>query len=299
MARDLEIALLRSFVTAVRMGSISRAATALGHTQPALSQQLRKLESAVGRPLLHRSPAGVSLTRAGEELLPYAERILSLSVQALTESGRALTGHCGVGMLEDLAASQLSHALAELARLHPGVTLEVLSLPGAAMREAYDAGRVQLVLDEVLYLPAAPRWTVRRPLVWAVGQGIDIAADPLPVVLFSSTCTWRTAVLEALERADRRWQVAFESNCLAGVLAGLRTGLGVSALLPANLEPAMACHDAGALPGLADVELGLTRHPRTAGDPLIDAVETALRRMILVARSPLTCGPRVPYATMT
>lgn len=280
MARDLETALLRSFVTAVRAGSISRAATALGQTQPALSQQLRKLESAVGRPLLHRSPSGVSPTRAGEELLPYAERILALSAQALTETGRALTGHCGVGLLEDLAASQLPQALADLARLHPGATLEVLSLSNAAMREAYDAGRVQLVLDAVPDVPGPPRWTVRRPLVWAIGQGVDVAADPLPVVLFSNPCFWRTSVLETLERADRRWRVAFESNSLIGVLAAVRAGLGIAALMPANLEPAMACHDADALPTLPDVELGLARHPRTEGDPLIDAVETALRRMI-------------------
>ena len=280
MARDLETGLLRSFVTAVRAGSISRAATALGHTQPALSQQLRKLESVVGRPLLYRSPSGVSPTRAGEELLPYAERILSLSAQALTETARALAGHCGVGLLEDLAASQLPQALADLARLHPGATLEVLSLSNAAMREAYDAGRVQLVLNEVPEVPGPPRWTVRRPLVWAIGQGVDVAADPLPVVLFSDPCFWRTSVLEALERADRRWRVAFESNSLVGVLAALRAGLGVAALMPANLEPVMACHDADALPALPDVELGLAWHPRTGGDPLVDAVETALRRMI-------------------
>jgi len=280
MARDLETALLRSFVAAVRSGSISRAAIALGHTQPALSQQLRKLESVVGRPLLHRSPSGVSPTRAGEELLPYAERILSLSAQALTETGRALTGRCGIGLLEDLAASQLPQALADLARLHPGATLEVLTFSNAAMREAYDAGRVQLVLDEVPYVPGPPRWTVRRPLVWAIGQGVDVAADPLPVVLFSNPCFWRTSVLETLERADRRWRLAFESNSLVGVLAAVRAGLGVAALMPANLEPVMACHDPDALPTLPDVELGLARHPRTEGDPLIDAVETALRRMI-------------------
>ncbi|WP_329430496.1 LysR family transcriptional regulator [Streptosporangium sp. NBC_01495] len=280
MAHDLETALLRSFVTAVRAGSISRAAAALGRTQPALSQQLRKLERAVGSPLLHRAPSGVSPTRAGEELLPYAERILALSAQALAETGRALTGHCGVGLLEDLAASRLSQALADLARLHPDATLEVLSLSNAAMREAYDTGRVQLVLDEVSDLPWPPRWTVRLPLVWAVGQGVATDADPLPVVLFSNTCAWRTSVLETMEGTGRRWQVAFESNSLAGVLAALRAGLGVAALLPANLEPAMACHDAAALPALPDVELGLARHPATEGDALIDAVETALRRMI-------------------
>src|SRR3954467_12030112 len=280
MAKDLETALLRSFVTAVRAGSISRAATALGQTQPALSQQLRRLESAVGRPLLHRSPAGVSPTRAGEELLPYAERILSLSAQALTETGRALTGHCGVGLLEDLAASRLPQALADLARLHPGATLEVLSLSNTATRQAYDDGRVQLVLDAVPGVPGPPPGTVRRPLVWAIGQDVDVAADPLPVVLFSTPCSWRTPVLETLERADRRWRVAFESNSLVGVLAAVRAGLGVAALMPANLEPVMARHDTDALPTLPDVELGLVRHPRTEGDPLIDAVETALRGMI-------------------
>jgi DNA-binding transcriptional LysR family regulator len=280
MARDLEIALLRSFVAVIRAGSISRAATTLGNTQPALSQQMRKLESAVGRPLLYRSPSGVSLTRAGEELLPYAERILSLAEQALTETGRSLTGRCGVVLLEDLAASQLPQALADIARLHPGATLEVLSCSSAEMRKAYDAGRVQLVLDEVPDIPGPPRWTVRRPLVWAIGQGVDVTADPLPVVLFSNTCSWSTSVLEALERADRRWRVAFKSNSLVGVLAAVRAGLGVAALLPTNLEPSMACQDTDALPTLTDVEFGLARHPRSDGDPLIDAVEAALRRMI-------------------
>jgi DNA-binding transcriptional LysR family regulator len=74
--------------------------------------------------------------------------------------------------------------------------------------------------------------------------------------------------------------VAFESNSLIGVLAAVRAGLGVTALMPANLEPVMACHNTSALPTLPDVEFGLVRRPRTEGDPLTDAVETALRRMI-------------------
>ncbi|GAB3876367.1 LysR substrate-binding domain-containing protein [Kibdelosporangium lantanae] len=280
MAKELETALLRTFVTAVRSGSISRAATALGHTQPALSQQLRKLESVVGRPLLHRSTSGVWPTRAGEELLPYAERILSLSAQALTETGRALTGHCGVGILEDLAESHLPQALADLAQLHPDATLEVLCMANNGMRHAYDTGRVHLVLDAVPDLPAPPRWTVRRPLVWAVGQDVDMTADPLPVVLFSNPCSWRTPVLETLRRANRRWRVAFESNNLIGLVAAVRAGLGVAAVMPGNVAPDLARHDPDELPTLPDVELGLVRHPPTEGDPLVDAVETALRRTI-------------------
>lgn len=280
MAKDLQTSSLRSFVTAVRLGSIGRAAGALGLTQPALSQQLRKLETTVGRPLLHRSPSGVLLTRAGEEFLPYAERILSLSAQALTETGRALTGHCAIGLLEDIAASQLPQALADLAKVHPDATLEVLILSTAAMRDAYNEGRVQLVLDEVSDVPSPPRWTVRRPLVWAVGPGVDTTADPLPVVLFSNPCSFRTSVLETLTRADRPWRPAFESNSLVGVLGAVRAGLGVAALMPANVDPSMSAHDTTGLPTLPEIELGLARHPRTNGNPLIDAVEIALRRTI-------------------
>ncbi|THC47021.1 LysR family transcriptional regulator [Streptomyces sp. A1499] len=280
MPKDLEIFLLRSFVTVVRAGSISRAASIMGLTQPALSQQMRRLERAVGRPLLHRSASGISPTRAGEELIPYADRILALAAQALAETGRVLTGRCGIGLLEDLAAVRLSHALADLAQLHPGGTLEVLSLPDDAIREAYDAGRVQLVLNEVPALPGPPTWTVSRPLHWAVGRGVEVTANPLPVVLFSHTCSWRTAALKALDHADRPWRVAFESNSLTGVLAALRAGLGVAALMPMNIETTMTCHDADALPPLPAIELGLARHPRSADDPLIDAVETVLRHMM-------------------
>lgn len=280
MARDLETALLRSFLTAVREGSINRAAGVLGQTQPALSQQLRKLERSVGRPLLHRTPRGVSPTRAGEELLPYAERILALSAQAVTQAGRVLTGRCGVGLLEDLAASHLTQTLADLASVHPDATLEVLVLSAAEMRRAYDTGRVHLVLDETADLPGPPRWTTRRPLVWAVGPGVDVARDPLPVVLFSNPCFWRASVVDSLERSGRPWRVTFESNGLVGVLAAVRAGLGITAIMPANVEPALRSVGTGALPALPDVDLGLARHPRTADDPLIDAVETALRRVI-------------------
>ncbi|GIH06097.1 LysR family transcriptional regulator [Rhizocola hellebori] len=277
MATDLETALLRAFLTAAQTGSISRAAIALGHSQPALSQQLRKLERAVGQPLLHRTATGVSLTKAGEALMPYAARILALSAQALQAPRQALTGHCGVGLLEDLAAAPLPQALADFARLHPGASLELFTAPGPAMRDAFTAGRVHLALCDPSYLPETPLWTVRLPLAWASGPGIDLSLDPLPLVLFSQPCRWRAPLLDALDAAGRTWRVAFESTSLAGVTAAVRAGLGVAALLPANLDPGMA---AAGLPGLPDVELGLVRRPDTQGDPLVDAVEAVLRQLV-------------------
>jgi DNA-binding transcriptional LysR family regulator len=278
MAQDLETGLLRAFVTAVRAGSISRAALALDQTQPALSQQLRKLERGTGQTLLRRTSTGVTPTPAGEALLPYAERILALSAHALLATRAGLAGHCGVGLIEDLTAAYLPQALADFTRLHPDATLELINAPGPQMRELFDLGRVHIALCDPEYFAQAPRWSVRLPLAWTVGPGFDPHADPLPLVLFSQPCRWRDPVLAALNAAGRNWRIAFESTGLAGIQAAVRAGLGAAALLPANIgTDAIAVHDQTLLPALPDVTLGLLRHPSTAGDPLIDAVEAVLR----------------------
>lgn len=277
MPSDLETVLLRAFVTCVRAGSIGRAAAALGHSQPALSQQLRKLERAVGHPVLHRSPTGVSLTRAGLALLPYAERILALSAQALAAPGTALVGHCGIGLIEDLTAPPLPQILADFVRANPGATLEVISTPGPSLREALTTGRIDLALCDTSYLPGPPRWTVRLPLIWAAAPEVDTTQEHLPLVLFSEPCRWRAPILNTLEAHGRTWRIVFESTNLAAVLAAVDAGLGVAAVLPSPAHPVTAPTQ---LPPLPEVEVGLVRRPGTEGDPLVDQAETLLRRLV-------------------
>jgi DNA-binding transcriptional LysR family regulator len=282
MPADLDIALLRAFVASARGGSISRAAAGLGRTQPAVSQQVRRLEVLLGSSLLRRAPSGVSLTEAGEAFLPYAERIMALSSEAFANAGRgrAFAGRCGVGLIEDLAASSLPSVLAEFARLHPGAALEVITAPGPVMREAWETGRIQLAFSDASYFAQPPRWTASFPLVWATSPRMDLSADPLPLVLFSQPCEWRAPVLAALDAAGRRWRVVFESTGVPGVQAAVRAGLGAAALLPEAVGPGMVPRgSAEGLPALPSVELGLVRRPGTEGDPLIDAVELLLKRL--------------------
>lgn len=281
MPIELDTAQLRTFTACARAGSISAAAVALGRSQPALSQQLRRLEDIVGGSLLRRTPTGVTLTEAGESLLSYAERILSLSGEALVAlaSDRMLVGRCGVGLLEDLASAFLPQALADFARLHPAISLELMTAPGPAMSEALDSGRIQLALCDASYMSIAPKWSVRLPLAWAAGPDFDAFADPLPLVLFSQPCRWRAPILAALDAAGRPWRMGFESTGMAGVQAAVRAGLGVAALLPSNLGPWATQNGLHCLPPLPNVEIALVRRPGTEGQPLIDAVEGLLRRL--------------------
>lgn len=280
MGIDFDTALLRSFIVAARTGSISRAAQALGRTQPALSQKLRRLEDLVGRPLFERTPSGVALTQAGEAFLPYAERVLSLAGEALADMDRAgkLSGRCGVGLMEDLVSTSLPQELTDFAHRHPDVTLELMTGGGTSMIEALDAGRIQLALSSNLQTRGATRWTWRQPLVWAARRDIDWMAGPVPLVLFSQPCTRRAAIFEALERSGRSWRIAFEGTSLSAIQVAVQAGLGVSALMKPSLTAEMTIRTD--LPPLADIELGLLRRAGTEGEPMLDALEGLLRNLV-------------------
>jgi len=75
---------LRCFITVAREGTVSRAATLLHLTQPAVSLQLKGLEESTGLQLFNRTPGGFTLTEAGAALLPLAHRTVSASADFRT-----------------------------------------------------------------------------------------------------------------------------------------------------------------------------------------------------------------------
>src|SRR5215468_2040649 len=110
MTRDVDTAALRCFVTAVRIGSMGRAAEALGRTQPAISQQIQRLEDILGYRLVRRTARGVVVTAEGEAFLALAERILALNDEArahVRSRASEKVRRRRIGLIEDVAASGL------------------------------------------------------------------------------------------------------------------------------------------------------------------------------------------------
>src|ERR1700694_2027707 len=125
---DLE--LLRSFVSVVDSGGFTRAGERVHRTQSTVSQQIKRLEEDVGQPLLNRTAKDVTPTEAGERLLSYARRLLSLAEEARDVVTRP--GHEGavrLGVPEDFAAYRLAKLLAGFSRSHPTLRLEAPAAP--------------------------------------------------------------------------------------------------------------------------------------------------------------------------
>jgi len=122
MPRDvnLDLDLVRTFVTVAETGSFTRTGERLGRTQSAISLQVRRLEESLGGRLLVRDPRRVSLTEAGEAFLPKARRLLRVNDEIIAEvTGEDLEGEVRLGAPEDFATVHLPEILGAFARSHP------------------------------------------------------------------------------------------------------------------------------------------------------------------------------------
>src|ERR1700749_2443991 len=121
---DLE--LLRSFVSVVDSGGFTRAGERVHRTQSTVSQQIKRLEDDLGQPLLNRTRKDLTPTEAGERLLSYARRLLSLAEEARDVVARPSDeGAVRLGIPEDFAAYRLAKLLATFARAHPTLRLDI------------------------------------------------------------------------------------------------------------------------------------------------------------------------------
>lgn len=264
---NLDLDLARTFVTIAALGSFTRAAEALRLQQSTVSLQVQRLEDALGRRLIDRSPRAVRLTGDGETFLLHARRLLDVNdelVSRLTEP--AVHGVVRLGTPEDFASRHLPEVLSRFAKAYPAVALEVTCDLTLHLIERFRRGAFDLALIKRERLSGAGAGGLRvwrEPLVWATAE-IDLHAleGPLPLVVSPTPCVYRKRATEALDRARRPWRVAYTCGSLAGSLAAVRAGLGVT-VLPKDMVPAyLHVVDGGPLPGLRDTEIALLQRER-------------------------------------
>ncbi|MFU1478492.1 LysR family transcriptional regulator [Roseovarius sp. C7] len=128
MTRFFNINTLLAFVTVAREGSVSRAAELLNLTQPAVSQQLRRLSEEVGLPLFEREAAGLRLTPDGAALLPKAEQVIEAMGafrQAACQRSDVVTGTLKIGTIIDPEFIRLGQLLGRMRTEFPGIETEL------------------------------------------------------------------------------------------------------------------------------------------------------------------------------
>ncbi len=286
MADGLDVVLsadqIRTVIAVAERGSFNKAAMSLGVRQSAVNQQVVRIEERIGRRLFDRTTSGARLTTDGEAVLIYSRAMARLGQGLRRHLAASETdGLLRIGLSEDFSRTALPAVLGLFARQHPGLRFVATSTtaPGRLF-DALDRRDLDVVMSR--QDPRSPRgqvlWT--GPTVW-VGRA-DLALpirDPVPLVLAPTGGALRSAVLDALQGASRRWRVVFESSGLATLEAALRAGLGVSAC-PVRMDLMDLVHldEAAGLPALAPSVFVYERAepaPSEAVDAFCEVMRTA------------------------
>lgn len=264
MLRNIDIDLLRCYVTVADLRGFSRAATALGRSQSAISMQIRRLEEITGQILLDRSPQSVSLTRRGEEFLNYARRILALHDEALDVIGaKTVRGTVRLAVMDDYATSILPATLARFSRLHPDIELEVTTgFTRDLLRNL--GGEFDLVL--ATHKHGTGRGEVLRieQTSWACSDSHSLPGEgPLPLALLKPGNMYREWALDTLNKAKRPWRIVFSSSSIGAVEAAAAAGMAITVVKAGTARPGLRLmSEKDGLPPLPLSEIALHTAPR-------------------------------------
>ena len=231
----LDPRLLRAFVAIADAGSFTQAAQRLNMTQSTISQQLARLEDAVGHGLIDRVQRPIRPTAQGERLLGYARRILDLQQEAETAIGDpAGTTPVRIGVPEDIVNTPMAEVFGGFAKSHREIRLDVTAGLSRDLTRRYRGGEFDIVV--VKEAAAEPDCRASFPEAMAWFESADAPRDwpdPVPLVAFPPGGLYREAMFERIEREQRRWYIAFSGSSLHNVLVGVEAGLGLS-LLPGS-----------------------------------------------------------------
>jgi LysR family transcriptional regulator, cell division regulator len=239
----MDAADLKVFAAVARAGGMNRAAGELHTVQSNVTARIRALEAALGVQLFHRGRKGVTLTAAGERLLPYAIKVMHLLEEAQTavkDDGKP-GGRLTVGSLETSAALRLSPVLAAYSAAYPEVDL--------VLRTGTTCELVEQVLDHIVegafvcgpvnHQDLSEEVFFREELVVLTARTIKSLDDlerkgGVKIVVLRQGCSYRQILENILIRRGVVGIRHLEFGTLEAIYGSVSAGLGIT-LLPRSL----------------------------------------------------------------
>lgn len=283
MIRNLDTALLRSFVTVAETGSVTVSAQQLNLTQAAVSQQLKRLEEQLGTALFRREGRRLKVGDAGERLLARARRLVSLNdeIWQLMHAPE-MAGEVRLGMPHDLVPAYLPPILASFDRACPRVRVHVDDRSSVDLLESFAMGELDLCLTTEQGLGEGGETLCVERLSWAqVRGGTAASRATLPLAIGGDECLFRHPAVKALARVGREFRFACETSHTPTRVATVGADLAVTVLLPSTLLPDLELLGAETgLPPLPTFAVNL--YVRAAGAaPPVSAMADHVRRHVV------------------
>ncbi|KAB8308960.1 LysR family transcriptional regulator [Rouxiella chamberiensis] len=248
----MELRHLRYFVAVAEEGHFGRAAGRLNIVQPALSMQIKALETELGGPLFIRTSRRVELTEAGKLLLAQARLTLEQVEHTRLAVERAMRGETGrvrVGFAGNaIFSGKMIADLRRFRQAHPDAEVIIQEIAPQQQVTAILTGRIDIgytpdnstTADPQIRVQLAGNWEIMaalcedHPLAVHPQLTVDMLAGQ-PLVLYDAHDTHENLYILLAQRLGENFNVAHSSNSTLSVLAIAAAGLGL-ALIPAPLQ---------------------------------------------------------------
>ena len=242
MQQDVDVGIIRAFLTVAETGSVTNTARRLNRSQGAISQQIKRLEQLSGKLLFSRAGQRMVLTPEGKNLLGAATHYISANDQIWAALKLpALHGEVRFGAPYDIIGSYAPAILRRFSSAFPAIRVTLVCKDSALLLSELKAGAIDLALTTELGCGVGGETLRRDQLVWVGARGGNAhTRNPLPVSLGADSCVFRPIATAALRKARRAWQVACEVSNMEPVRATLEADLAIAPMLRHSIPGSLA-----------------------------------------------------------
>ena len=226
--------LLRTLIAVVDQRSFTRAAAALGVTQPAVSGQIKRLQFLLGCEVLDRSTPGIKVTPHGELVVAQARRLLSINDQIVQigDIGPRPELVVRVGTPSDYVASYLPATLARFRERWPDVRFIVRTGFFDTLVRDLRGGNLDVMVGLAMTRPRDARHCWTEEAVWVRGLTTELdPGRPVPLVSYGDPCVFYRLAVQSLKKAGLDWEEVFTGPSVASLSSAVVAGLGVMAVI--------------------------------------------------------------------
>jgi DNA-binding transcriptional LysR family regulator len=282
--KQLSLDNLRTFVTVIDLGGYAKAGEYLGRSQPAISLQIKRLESQLNKRLFSKAGQRHEVNHDGLNLYHQAKNMLAINDEIFRQFEPAsIRGRLRLGIPSEFATTLLPSIVGEFSKLYPDVSLEVTSALSKSLLSENQRQDFDLIMALLPHNQTVDgELLLVDDLVWVGNRNQNFTNSTLSLVLAPDGCMYRSRVIQALKQQTTQWRITYTNADLAGITAAINQGLGITALARSSVPKELNIIRHEMLPDLGKIRIALFNQAQRywqASDKLAEFIKSRLGEM--------------------